>query len=114
MLKFIFQKFRDFFQSYPKVDRDRGGGGAGRAIALPLFCGDLFSRAPVDMEKISVELLDFSKSHLDFSLKGERLEPVVFDESLRTIYAVLTEEWNVCLSELLRPDVRARIIGCKT
>ena len=58
--------------------RDRGGGGAGRAIALPLFCWDLFSRAPVDMEKVIVELLDFS-------LKGGRLEPVVFDESLRTM-----------------------------
>ena len=33
--------------------RDRGGGGAGRAIALPLFCWDLFSSAAVngDMEK---------------------------------------------------------------
>ena len=58
--------------------RDRGGGGAGRAIALPLFCWDLFSRAPVDLEKVIVELLDFS-------LKGGRLEPVVFDESLRTM-----------------------------
>ena len=60
------------------VYRDRGGGGAGRAIALPLFCWDLFSRAPVDLEKVIVELLDFS-------LKGGRLEPVVFDESLRTM-----------------------------
>ena len=58
--------------------RDRGGGGAGRAIALPLFCWDLFSRAPVDIEKVIVELLDFS-------LKGGRLEPVVFDKSLRTM-----------------------------
>ena len=58
--------------------RDRGGGGAGRAIALPLFCWDLSSRAPVDMENVIVELLDFS-------LKGGRLEPVVFDESLRTM-----------------------------
>ena len=58
--------------------RDRGGGGAGRAIALPLFCWDLFSRASVNMEKVIVELLDFS-------LKGGRLEPVVFDESLRTM-----------------------------
>ena len=33
--------------------RDRGGGGAGRAIALPLFCWDLFSRALADMEKIT-------------------------------------------------------------
>ena len=32
--------------------RDRGGGGAGRAIALPLFCWDLLCRAPVDMGKI--------------------------------------------------------------
>ena len=45
---------------------------------LPLFCWDIFSRAPVDMEKVLVELLDFS-------LKGGRLEPVVFDESLRTM-----------------------------
>ena len=58
--------------------RDRGGGGAGRAIALPLFCWDLFSRASVNMEKVILELLDFS-------LKGGRLEPVVFDESLRTM-----------------------------
>ena len=50
----------------------------GGAIALPLFCWDLFSRAPVDLEKVIVELLDFS-------LKGGRLEPVVFDESLRTM-----------------------------
>ena len=55
-------------------NRDRGGGGA----ALPLFCWDLFSRAPVDLEKNIVELLDFC-------LKGGRLEPVVFDESLRTM-----------------------------
>ena len=34
--------------------RDRGGGGAGTAIALPLFCWDLFSRALVDMEKITL------------------------------------------------------------
>ena len=45
--------------------RDLGGGGAGRATALALFCWDLFSRAPVDMEKVIVELLDFS-------LKGGR------------------------------------------
>ena len=45
--------------------RDRGGGGAGRAVALPLFCWDIFSRAPVDMEKVLVEVLDFS-------LKGGR------------------------------------------
>ena len=45
--------------------RDRGGGGAGRAIALPLFCWHIFSRAPVDMENVLVELLDFS-------LKGGR------------------------------------------
>ena len=42
------------------VSRDRGGGGAGRAIALPLYCWDLFSSAPVDMEKIRMELLDFA------------------------------------------------------
>ena len=35
--------------------RDRGRGGAGRAIALPLFCWDIFSRAPVDMEKVLVD-----------------------------------------------------------
>ena len=29
-------------------------------------------------------------------------------------YAVLMEEWDACLSERLKPDVRARIIGCKT
>ena len=29
-------------------------------------------------------------------------------------YAVLMEQWDVCLSERLQPDVRARIIGCKT
>ena len=28
-------------------------------------------------------------------------------------YSVLMEEWDVCLSERLQPDVRARIIGCK-
>ena len=51
---------------------DCGVGGAGTAIALRLFAGILFSRAPVDTEKVLVELLDFS-------LKGGRLEPVVFD-----------------------------------
>ena len=55
-------------------NRDGGGGGA----ALPLFCWDLFSRAPVDLEKVIVELLDFC-------LKGGLLEPVVFDESLRAM-----------------------------
>ena len=33
------------------VGRDRRGGGAGRAIALPLYCWDLFSSASVNMEK---------------------------------------------------------------
>ena len=28
-------------------------------------------------------------------------------------YAVLMEEWDVCLSERLQPDARARIIRCK-
>ena len=51
---------------------DRGGEGAGRAVALPLFYWDLFSRGPVDMEKIPIKLLDFA-------LKGGRLEQVVFD-----------------------------------
>ena len=41
------------------LNRDRGEGGAGRAIALPLFCWHIFSRAPVDMENVLVELLDF-------------------------------------------------------
>ena len=59
-------------------NRDHGGGGAGRAIALPLFCWDLFSRVPVDMEKNSRKLLGFA-------LKGGRLETVVFDKFLRTI-----------------------------
>ena len=45
--------------------RDRGGGGADGAIALPLFCWDIFSSAPVDMENVFVELLYFS-------LKGGR------------------------------------------
>ena len=58
--------------------KDRRGEGASRAIALPFFYWDLFSRAPVDMEKVLEELLDFS-------LKGGRLEPVVFDEFLRTM-----------------------------
>ena len=57
---------------------DRGGEGAGRAIALPLFCWGLFSRVSVDMEKIPEKLLGFA-------LKGGRLEPVVFDEFLRTM-----------------------------
>ena len=69
------------------VDDDRGGGCAGRAIALPLFCWDLLSyllsKAPVDMEKIPVKLLDFS-------LKGGGFEPVVFDEFLRTLMFVRT------------------------
>ena len=60
------------------TDRGRGEGGAGRAIALSLFFWDLFSRAPVDKEKIPVKLLDFA-------LKDGWVEPVVFDEFLRTI-----------------------------
>ena len=48
-----------------KKNRDRRGGGAGRGIALPLFCWHIFSRAPVDMENVLVELLYFS-------LKGGR------------------------------------------
>ena len=54
--------------------------GEGLAGLYPFhfFCWDLFSRAPVDMENVIVELLDFS-------LKGGRLEPVVFDESFRTM-----------------------------
>ena len=47
-------------KNYALLFRDRGGGGAGRAIALPLYCWDLFSSAPVDTEKIRVELLDFA------------------------------------------------------
>ena len=43
--------FRPLFLIY--CYRDRGGGGAGRAIArLPLFCWDLLFRVPVDLEKI--------------------------------------------------------------
>ena len=38
-------------------NRDRGGGEAGRAIALPLFCWDLFSRALADMEKITCGII---------------------------------------------------------
>ena len=87
--------------------RDRGGGGAGRAIALPLFCRDLFSRAPIDMGKVLVELLDFSDP------KRWTVRASCFGRILEN-YAVLMEEWDVCLSERLQPDVRARIIGCKT
>ena len=58
--------------------RDRGGGGAGRAIALPLFCRDLFSRAPIDMGKVLVELLDFSDP------KRWTVRASCLDEFLRT------------------------------
>ena len=62
-----FEEFLDRFcgGNFRSQFRDCGGGGAGRAIALPLFCWDIFSRAPVDKEKVLVELLDFS-------LKGGR------------------------------------------
>ena len=77
------RKCRKNRKSNRKLQGPRRGGGGG------------FSRAPVDMEKVIVELLDFS-------LKGGRLEPV------------LMEDWDVCLSERLQPDVRAGIIGCTT
>ena len=72
--------------------KDRGGEGASRAIALPLFYWDLFSRAPVDMEKVLVELLDFS-------LKGGPLEPVVFDEFLRTMQFSWKSGMFACLND---------------
>ena len=57
---------------------DRGGGGAGRAIALPLFYWDLFSRGPVDMEKIPIKLLDFAlkggQGTKVAAVSGQRLE----------------------------------------
>ena len=53
-------------------------------VSYHFYCWDLFHRTPVDMEKISVELLDFALWKCD-----------------------------VCLSERLQPDVRARIIRCK-
>ena len=87
--------------------RDRGGGGAGSAIALPLFCRDLFSRAPIDMGKVLVELFDVSDP------KRWTVRASCFGRILEN-YAVLMEEWDVCLSERLQPDVRERIIGCKT
>ena len=86
--------------------RDRGGGGAGRAIALPLFCRDLFSRALVDMEKITRGIIALFP-------KRWRVRASCFRRILEN-YAVLMEEWDVCLSERLQPDVRARIKGCKT
>ena len=52
---------------------DRGGGGAGRAIPEVYFLG-----LQLTWKKIPVKLLDFA-------LKGGRLEPVVFDEFLRTM-----------------------------
>ena len=86
--------------------RDRGGGGAGRAIALPLFCRDLFSRALVDMEKITRGIIGLFPKRWTVRTKCFR--------RILENYAVLMEEWDVCLSERLQPDVRARIIGCKT
>ena len=86
--------------------RDRGGGGDGRAIALPLFCWDLFSRALADMEKITRGIIGLFP-------KRCTVRASCFRRILEN-YAVLMEEWDVCLSERLQPDVRARIIGCKT
>ena len=93
----------------PPVSKYQGPrrGGAGRAIALPLFCRDLFSRAPIDMGKVLVELLDFSDP------KRWTVRASCFGRILEN-QAVLMEEWDVCLSERLEPDVRERIIGCKT
>ena len=34
------------------TNRDRGGGGAGRAVALPRFCLGRFFRAPDDMDNV--------------------------------------------------------------
>ena len=86
--------------------RDRGGGGAGRAIALPLFCWDLFSRALVDMEKITRVIIGLFP-------RRWTVRASCFRRNLEN-YAVSMEEWDVCFSERLQPDVRARIIGCKT
>ena len=64
--------------------RRGGGGGAGRAIALPLlFLGFILK---------------------DSSWHGKN--------SLGIIRPCSLEEWDVCLSERLQPDVPARIIGC--
>ena len=59
------------------------------------------------MGKVLVELLDFSDPKR-WTVRASCFERIVEN------YAVLMEEWDVCLSERLEPDVRERIIGCKT
>ena len=65
--------------------RDRGGGGAGRAIALPLFCWGLFSRVPVDMENNSRKIVGLC-------LKRWAVRDSCFRQILEN-HAVLMEEW---------------------
>ena len=90
--------------SFKTGRRDRGGGGACRAIALPLFCWDLFSRALVDMEKIARGIIGLFPKRWTVRTKCFR--------RILENYAVLMAEWDVFLSERLQPDVRVRIIGC--
>ena len=73
----------------PGRDRGGGGGGASRAVALPHFSWGLFSRVPVDKEKIPIKLLDFA-------IKAGWLEPFVFDELLRTMQFLWKSEMFAC------------------
>ena len=67
---------------------------------------DLFSRALVDMEKITRGIIGLFPKRWTVRTKCFR--------RILENYAVLMEEWDVFLSERLQPDVRVRIIGCKT
>ena len=52
--------------------RDRGEGGAGRAIALPLFCLDSFLRAPEDIYILGILPLESNKRPLLLHGKAAR------------------------------------------
>ena len=38
VIRLVYEKMTIYLSREPSHNRDRGGGGAGRAIALPLFC----------------------------------------------------------------------------
>ena len=53
------------------VHSDHGGGGAGRAIALPLFCWDLLSRAPPGCKESQFYGLPFGQVVASYVLAQE-------------------------------------------
>ena len=77
------------------LSRDRGGGGAGRAIALQLFCLGRFFRAPDDMDNVRILPLESDKASLLLHTRFRKLkahqgcEAAVIFIGVPTVYTVI-------------------------